>query len=166
MALPDDLLAQARHLLKFDPRRPKQASLRRAVSAAYYGLFHLLTGDAARRLSPVTPSALELHVRRGFDHATIRQVCMSIADPRSKLNLTFQLRPSSDLLAVANTFQSLQDARHAADYDLVAALSRGAAALRVQSAEAAFVAWRRVRASDEANVFLVALLMKKDWPRR
>ena len=38
MSLHQDLLAQARHLLRKEPRRPKQASLRRAVSAAYYAL--------------------------------------------------------------------------------------------------------------------------------
>ena len=31
-----------------EPRRPKQASLRRAVSAACYALFHLLVDDAER----------------------------------------------------------------------------------------------------------------------
>lgn len=40
----DGLLEQAEHLLDVDPRKPKQASLRRAMSAAYYSLFHLLGG--------------------------------------------------------------------------------------------------------------------------
>ena len=30
---------------------PKQASLRRAISAAYYSLFHLLIDDGARRIT-------------------------------------------------------------------------------------------------------------------
>jgi uncharacterized protein (UPF0332 family) len=46
MALAEDLLEQARHLAKREPKRPKQASLRRAVSAAYYSLFHLLVSSA------------------------------------------------------------------------------------------------------------------------
>jgi hypothetical protein len=40
VAYADDLLQQARQLAQIDPRRPKQANLRRAVSAAYYALFH------------------------------------------------------------------------------------------------------------------------------
>lgn len=43
MSLPNELLAQARHLATKEPRRPRDASLRRSVSAAYYALFHLLT---------------------------------------------------------------------------------------------------------------------------
>ncbi len=35
MSLPNDLLEQAKMLHALDPRRPKQASLRRATSAAY-----------------------------------------------------------------------------------------------------------------------------------
>ena len=46
MRLPEGLLEQAQHLVKREPKRPKQASLRRAVSTAYYGLFHLLISEA------------------------------------------------------------------------------------------------------------------------
>lgn len=45
---PDDLLHQADHLARWDRRRPKQASLRRAVSTAYYALFHLLISTAVK----------------------------------------------------------------------------------------------------------------------
>ena len=36
MAFADDLLEQAYHLVRKDGQNPKQASLRRAVSTAYY----------------------------------------------------------------------------------------------------------------------------------
>ena len=48
MPFPNDLLEQARHLANREPKRPKQASLRRAVSAAYYALFHLLAAETAK----------------------------------------------------------------------------------------------------------------------
>ena len=48
MAFPGDLLEQAKHLSKRERRKPKQASLRRAVSTAYYALFHLLIEEATR----------------------------------------------------------------------------------------------------------------------
>ena len=47
MSLHADLLEQAEQLAQLDPRRPKQANLRRAVSSAYYALFHLLTWEAS-----------------------------------------------------------------------------------------------------------------------
>ena len=46
MPFADDLLEQAHHLANREPEDPKQASLRRAVSTAYYGLFHLLINEA------------------------------------------------------------------------------------------------------------------------
>jgi uncharacterized protein (UPF0332 family) len=47
MALADELIDQAYHLLSLDhPKPPKQVNLRRAVSAAYYSLFHLLIDEA------------------------------------------------------------------------------------------------------------------------
>ena len=52
MSLHDDLLGQARQLAAKEPKRPLQASLRRAVSASYYALFHLLVYHAARRMFP------------------------------------------------------------------------------------------------------------------
>ena len=46
MSLAQDLLDQADHLVNMDGANPKQASLRRAVSTAYYALFHLLVDEA------------------------------------------------------------------------------------------------------------------------
>jgi hypothetical protein len=44
----EDLIEHALFLATLNPGQPKQADLRRAVSAAYYALFHLLTTEAAR----------------------------------------------------------------------------------------------------------------------
>jgi len=48
MAFAQDLLEQSSHLANREPRRPRQASLRRAVSTAYYALFHLLIQEATK----------------------------------------------------------------------------------------------------------------------
>jgi uncharacterized protein (UPF0332 family) len=50
MSLHNDFLEQARFLAMREARRPKQASLRRAVSTAYYALFHLLASEVAERM--------------------------------------------------------------------------------------------------------------------
>jgi uncharacterized protein (UPF0332 family) len=47
MALAEDLLDQAFLLLNKESKNPKQASLRRVVSTAYYALFHLLIQEAS-----------------------------------------------------------------------------------------------------------------------
>ena len=46
MNLAEDLLEQANHLARREKGKPKQASLRRAVSTAYYAAFHLLVAEA------------------------------------------------------------------------------------------------------------------------
>jgi len=72
MSLPNELLAQARHLATKEPRRPRDASLRRSVSAAYYALFHLLTAEASRFLvSGTDRGGLQSLLARGFAHSEI-----------------------------------------------------------------------------------------------
>ena len=44
------LILQARMLAGSDPRRPKQATLRRAISTAYYGIFHFLIEESTQLL--------------------------------------------------------------------------------------------------------------------
>ena len=43
-----DLLAQARSLATSDAKKPKQANLRRAISSAYYALFHFLCEEVTK----------------------------------------------------------------------------------------------------------------------
>jgi hypothetical protein len=76
MSLHSELLEQARHLATREHRRPKQASLRRAVSAAYYALFHLLTDESTRSL--ISGNGADRHelrqaLRRSFVHADMKQ---------------------------------------------------------------------------------------------
>ena len=66
MSLPEDLLEQAVHLATLDARRPKQANLRRAVSTAYYALFHLLTAFW-RQLRQRALQILGRHLQEALD---------------------------------------------------------------------------------------------------
>ena len=81
MTLPRDLLAEARLLAEKEPRRPKQASLRRAVPDACYALFHLLVDEASRRLVGGTNrTALRSCLARAFNHATMKTVAKQFAE--------------------------------------------------------------------------------------
>jgi uncharacterized protein (UPF0332 family) len=44
------LIVTARKLAKASPKKPRQADLKRAVSTAYYALFHALAKNAADQL--------------------------------------------------------------------------------------------------------------------
>jgi len=161
MALHHDLLEQALHLATREARKPKQASLRRAVSSAYYALFHLLVAEAAQRLAPAQPPLLRRQVARAFAHGQMRQVCESIRrrQPPAPLDALLALPIEPDLAIVAQTFPVLQQARHDADYNLAAVLSRVDVRQNIKQAELAFSSWKTVRSGPNATVFLTALLL-------
>src|SRR5437016_5148668 len=72
MGLAQDLLQEADHLVAYEGVNPSQASLRRAVSTAYYALFHLLIEDAALRWS----GSLEARtgIERAFQHGAMKNI--------------------------------------------------------------------------------------------
>ncbi|MBM3551191.1 MAG: hypothetical protein FJX45_05355 [Alphaproteobacteria bacterium] len=96
-----------------EPRRPKQASLRRAVSAAYYAIFHLLVEDAARQLATANPAGLREKIRRAFAHTEMKKVCRDFARtknraPPDNLKTFLSTRLSPELISVAGAFVDLQ----------------------------------------------------------
>lgn len=178
MSLHDDLLEQAFHLIKREPRKPRQASLRRAVSAAYYALFHLLIAEGARRLAPARPKGLRPLIQRAYNHGDMRAVCVSIASgQRSFLKsgslgqnalpthqvLSFPL--DAALFDVIEVFLLLQAARNDADYNLNTQLSRTDARRHARATREAFADWASIRDTPNATVFLSALLLQRHWGR-
>ena len=178
MTLARDLLEQAAHLAAREGKRPRQASLRRAVSAAYYALFHLLTAEGARQVSPAKPEGLRSLTQRAYNHGDMRQVCLGFlasqkaflrhgalapnASPAHRF-LAFPLEPG--LSRVIETFLTLQEERHDADYNLNMHWNRADALNHVRAAREAFAAWSAIRDTPNATVFLSALLLQRQWGR-
>lgn len=165
MALHHDLLEQAGHLARREPNRPRQASLRRAVSAAYYAVFHLLASEGARLLAPSRPRGLRLQIQRGFSHREMRDVCRQFVagSPASPTRALSALPIEPALRSVCETFVLLQDARHKADYDLTRAFDRLDVVNLIAAAQDAFGNWATVRSAPNASVFLAALLLQRQW---
>ena len=162
MSLPRELLAQAKLLATKEPRRPKQASLRRSVSACYYSLFHLLVDAGARRLvSGNDRQGLRNCLSRAFDHGVMKRVARQFAEQ----NVSPRLRPGlndlplqDEIVRVAAVFVDLQQHRHEADYDMGRQFTRVEVLSIVSDAERAFVDWNEVRNSVQADTFIVGLL--------
>ena len=171
MSLPDDLMEQARHLVNRERRRPRQASLRRSVSAAYYALFHLLIDEAAKLILPdVASSGPRSQVGRTFGHAEMKKVSQAFATTSPGKDEVYRLVRAAppvppDLVTVATAFVDLQDARHEADYNTARRYTRQEATALVESAHQAFLAWRRVRSHPVAQTYLIALVVWKKWDR-
>lgn len=102
----DDLLDIADQLARLDSGRPRQASLRRAVSTAYYALFHALAHLCADTLVGWRkPWSFVVPVYRTLDHT------------RSKEVFKEMVRHGGDAGLIGGTFIQLQQYRHTADYD-------------------------------------------------
>lgn len=168
MSLATDLLAQAEHLLTKEPRRPKQASLRRAVSAAYYALFHLLVGESSKMLiSGTAYTPLRELTARAFEHGAMRQASKAFASgglPPALQRILPRGVPVP-IQRIADVFVDLQQARHSADYDVAQKLTRREAQRLVTQVQRTFQAWQAARADPAARVYLAALLLWKQWSR-
>lgn len=167
MTLSSDLLEQSRHLLNRERRRPKQASLRRSVSAAYYGLFHFLIEEAILSF-PRQPMKLRSQVARGFQHGRMRDACKNFSSDIPKSNPISKIvtNPIDDRIkGIASAFVDLQQARHSADYDTDFIFTKKFAQQKIVVAEQAIVGWREVRDTENATAFLSALLLHQVWTR-
>ena len=162
MNLHRDLLRQSRTLALIDPRRPQQANLRRSISAAYYALFHLLTDEASRRMMRGADRAMHRNtLRRAFSHGEMRTASRAFVSPNPPAWLTVTgVRPSAEVRIVAGAFESLQEIRHDADYDHGVSFTRSSALEAVDRAEEAFAAWDTIHGQPDADLFLIALLVR------
>lgn len=166
MSLHSDLLTQAKHLASREPRRPRQASLRRAISAAYYSLFHLLISESVKCLlgGSAKRENLRACLARAFSHGAMKDAATGFANRKVSPKISpalagVALQP--ELVSVANAFVDLQQARHEADYDLRRRFTRTETQDLVERADKATKDWHTIRRTMQAEAFLVALLAQK-----
>ncbi len=155
MVFADDLLEQAHHLANRERNSPKQASLRRAVSTAYYALFHLFIDEAVGNWGVARQRSI---LARTFDHARMKNVC-----EEHVRNFYIVKQPASGLQLknVAQSFTLLQQQRHTADYDNSFVWSKTDTIAAIDLASAAFLDWRSVRTQDAAQDYLLQLFLAK-----
>ena len=140
---PSHLLEQAEQLVAPPAGgAPRQADLRRAISNAYYAVFHTVISRAADDFIGKTQRQNPRYalVYRSIDHRTLRELCKEIQKP----NPTAKLRPyvpksglGADLRALAAAVVDLQEKRHLADYDPLYRVRLSDASLAVATARTA-----------------------------
>ena len=159
MRLANDYLEQARHLATRERTRPKQASLRRAISVAYYALFHLLSDEASKTLVRGLRDSNDLQARtaRTLDHGAMARACRAFSAGALPSALSFLLPLDADLRLVAQRFGIAQENRHLADYNLQVTFNRTDTLNFIDQVEEAFDAYERVNQSDAATYFLFAM---------
>ena len=155
MAYHDDLIKHAIFLSELNrPHEPKQVDLRRAVSAAYYVLFHLLTTEAAQNWKHQRQRD---RFARVFDHGRMK-TCSSKVSSRPLPTDPAEIPIAEYLKLVADSFVTLQQARHTADYDNSQVWSRTQVWEVICEAEDAMAAWSNIREQEIAQDYLLDLM--------
>ena len=106
---PLDLVEAARSMTESGPGRPTQARLRRAVSTAYYAMFHCLAGCAANLIIGRARKPAWHQTYRALEHGKARNACED-KGPMAAF--------PQEVRHFAKTFVILQKARQQADYAL------------------------------------------------
>ena len=156
MAYHDDLLGQALELVHISP--PTQLTLRRAVSAAYYAVFHFLISEATSNWGNVL---LRTALGRAYDHGVMKTASNRILDKRKFPFSGEDAIVVKNLRFVSRSFVQLQEAREFANYDLTKALDPAQALAQVKSAEEIFRTWPSIRGQQIAQAYLVSLLVRR-----
>jgi hypothetical protein len=148
VAYPDDLLKDAYHLAGRGGKNPKQSSLRRAVSTAYYATFHLLVGDFVAHWRMPDQRA---RLGRMFEHRRMSGAVLEIRDKQKPTPIEVELK---SLIA---TFTQLQKDRYEADYNVGKTWSRTDVARTLELADETFTIWRRIRKDKLAQGHLLTM---------
>jgi hypothetical protein len=146
---PDHLFEQADRLMSPPGGgAPRQADLRRAISSAYYGVFHAVVTEAADEFAGKSNRRTPQYelAYRSIDHRSLRALCADITKPKlpkrySKYEPTGGFGP--DLSLVATAVIDLQEKRLAADYDPLLRVRTSDAALAVATGRTALIRFRK-----------------------
>lgn len=160
---PDHLFEQAEKLVATPVAgAPRQADIRRAISAAYYGVFHAILTQAADQFVGKTKRAKSQYglVYRSVDHRWLRELC----DNAKKANPPAKYAPhlptnglGPNVAAFAAAVTELQEKRHAADYDPMIKMKTADALVAVRTARSALRRFSRA-SSSRRQAFLSLLL--------
>jgi uncharacterized protein (UPF0332 family) len=160
---PEHLLEQADRLILPLPAEtePRQTDLRRAVSSAYYGVFHFTVAAAVDMFVGVTNRHSEQYkaTYRTVTHTWLRALCdhvRGLLKPKSLPHL-----PGIDffgpIVGFAANVSELQEARHSSDYDPSFDIKPHEAKVWISMARDAVTLFRS--ATDQQQAAFMALLL-------
>jgi hypothetical protein len=159
---PEHLFEQAERLASFATSgQPRQADLRRAISAVYYAVLHAtLTAAADKAVGHSARASLPYRLAyRSVDHRTLRDLCRA-AQKTTLAEKYRQYAPGgfgSDLRAFADAVCDLQILRQDADYDPLKTFRRSDARLAIALGRSGLQRFEAASESDR-DTFLSLLL--------
>lgn len=164
--LHNELLAQAKRLLAVAEDHPSDADLRRAISSAYYALFHAIGFHVSNEIVGTAPEDEQLRslVRRSLKHTDMREALKGFASGnlKSLYKDVVGEHTNPDLKQVANAFTTLQQDRNKADYNISWDFTIKTAEVSISDAENSIRLLEDAMASDGnktfKKLFIVAML--------
>ena len=152
---PRDLIGIARLLASGSPGQPSQTELRRAVSSAYYALFHALAQSCADMLagtgSSVRSATAWTRVYRSLEHGHARNQCD---------NQSAMIEFPDGIRNFGRAFIWLQGHRHKADYDPEARFDRDEAMLLIEVSNDALIKFENTSVADR-RAFAIHVLLRQ-----
>ena len=148
-----ELIAAGRAALIPQPPaiQPAPAAIRRAISTAYYAVFHALTASNADALIGTVHDQLTadawIRIYRGLDHGYAKSQLQ-----RNRTGF------SADAQRFADLFRDLQNERHNADYNPRATFTIQTATAWLNKAEAAIVDFFQTSQSERAAIAILTLI--------
>jgi hypothetical protein len=161
---PEHLLAQAERLIAPPAGRPRQVDIRRAISSAYYSVFHATLSAAADHFVGSSKQGTRQYslVYRSVDHSSLRNLCSELKN-RNLSQKTANYAPIGgfdvDIQTFAKFVLELQEKRLAADYDPGIRMKALDARIAVESARTALRHFGQASASDR-EAFLSLLVFR------
>ena len=153
---PLDLVKTSRDLAQVSRGRPREANLRRAVSTAYYALFHCLAECSANLLVGGSGSDRSQpawnQTYRALNHGNVRSRCE---------NRSFIARFPIDIQDFANMFVDMQAKRHSADYDPDATFSLHDTIQDIDDVENAIIRFNRAPRKDRRAFAIYVLFQRR-----
>ncbi|HXB72366.1 MAG TPA: hypothetical protein VNY05_29275 [Candidatus Acidoferrales bacterium] len=163
MAFADDLLELAQDIANLPADSRRQAIMRRAISTAYYALFHLLISEATLNWAR---AELRPTLGRLFDHGPMYTAS---TNKEAELNAYFNNNPAEStereiaehLRTVANTFVQAQQRRIDADYNMGNEVTEIEMLTQLETVTEAFKSWEIIRDDATAQAYLLSMLGSK-----
>ena len=130
---------------------PTNEHIRRAISSAYYALFHGLAASNADALIGTPQTEFDARawsrIYRGLDHTMAKR---ELQRHRNEF--------SAGTRIFADTFQGLQDRRHSADYDHNAVFATNEPTVWLAEAEVAIIDYLQVDHDERAYIATLTLI--------
>ena len=152
LKISEDLVASA---------KPRQANLKRAISTAYYALFHCLSESCANHFigKKKNGRAAWRQTYRALQHGFAKKACDSVNDSKQRKILE---KFPDEIQDFALQFYNMQIKRHEADYDPYSRYRKSQVLADISATREVIRAFEAAPTSDRRAFAALVLFQRRD----